>query len=167
MIHRRGSIRVYQSLPRLLSIGAMTLLSVQRCMLHISSHLSIYLYIYEPEVGIPSAKLLNFLYVLIRETSKPMSKTRGSISGLCPGQRSADMPPVLEPATDVSSAVDATDPSLDSCHCYLTSCVTASGAFLRCVRPPGTWSVLSKEGGSLRVRYAEDPAFIKEYSCAF
>ena len=48
-------------------------------MLHISSHLSIYLYIYEPEVGIPSAKLLNFLYVLIRETSKPMSKTRGSI----------------------------------------------------------------------------------------
>jgi hypothetical protein len=161
----------YQSPPRLLSIGATllsvqrlsigaTLLSVQRCMPrpHISSTLStsLYIYTYEPEVGIPSAKLLNFLYVLIRETSKPMSKTRGSISGLCPGQRSADMPPVLEPATDVSSAVDATDPSLDSCHCYLTSCVTASGAFLRCVRPPGTWSVLSKEGGSLRVRYAED-----------
>ena len=36
-------------------------------MLHISSHLSIYLYIYEPEVGIPSAKLLNFLYVLINK----------------------------------------------------------------------------------------------------
>ena len=65
----------------------MTLPSVQRCVLHISSHLSIYLYIYEPEVGIPSAKLLNFLYVLIKETSKPMSKTRGSFSGLCPGQR--------------------------------------------------------------------------------
>ena len=46
-----------------------------------------------------------------KETSKPMSKTRGSISGLCPGQRSADIPPVLEPATDASSAVDATDPS--------------------------------------------------------
>jgi hypothetical protein len=87
-------------------------------MLHISSHLSIYLYIYEPEVGIPSAKLLNFLYVLIRETSKPMSKTRGSFSGLCPGQRSAEIPPVLESATDASSAVDATDPSLYSCHCY-------------------------------------------------
>ena len=58
--------------------------------------------------------------------------------------------------TDASSAVDATDPSLDSCHCYSTSCVTACGAFPRGVRPPGTLSVLSKERGSLRVRYAED-----------
>jgi len=157
MIHRRGSIRVYQSPARLLSIGAMTLLSVQRCMLHISSHLSIYLYIYEPEVGIPSAKLLNFLYVLIRETSKPMSKTRGSIRDYV-----LDSGPLIyllfwdQQQTDASSAVDATDPSLDSCHCYSTSCVTACGAFPRGVRPPGTLSVLSKERGSLRVRYAED-----------
>ena len=94
-------------------------LSVQRCYrcnaacLDLTSLLIFpSIYIYEPEVGIPSAKLLNFLYVLIRETSKPMSKTRGSISGLCPGQRSADIPPVLGSATDASSAVDATDPSL-------------------------------------------------------
>ena len=85
-----------------------------------------------------------------------MSKTRGSISGLCPGQRSADMPPVLEPATDVSSAVDATDPSLDSCHCYLTSCVTASGAFLWGVRSTWHTGLCRRKSEVVSSRYAED-----------
>jgi hypothetical protein len=47
-------------------------------------------------------------------------------------------------------------PPLDSCHCYLTSCVTASGAFLWGVRSTWHTGLCGVKNEAVSSRYAED-----------
>ena len=108
----------YQSPPRLLSIGA-TLLSVQRCMCFGLTSLLIHPFIYIRARG---------WNTLCQATELPVRSHKGNeqtdvqdtweFQWIMSWAASAEIPPVLESATDASSAVDATDPSSYSCHCY-------------------------------------------------